>query len=205
MSTNIRASRPQIRRPTCADAPCWCSARKCFRWSASSAATSPARPGRNTRPRGKVCGIALPAGLKESDACPSRSSRRRPRPRPGTTKNFLRRRCATSSASKPPATCAISRCASTRRPPLTPEPRHHHRRHQVRVWTHRQGHHPGGRSPHSRFLPLLARRQVRSGTAAGIVRQAVRSRLPRADSLEQATARAGPSAGRGTSHQRKIS
>ena len=39
-----------------------------------------------------VCGIKLPPGLKESPNCPSRFSRRPPRPRPATTKTFRSRR-----------------------------------------------------------------------------------------------------------------
>ncbi len=43
---------------------------RCTRSSASSAATSPAPAGRNTRKAGAVCGIELPAGLLESDKLP---------------------------------------------------------------------------------------------------------------------------------------
>ena len=35
---------------------------------------------------GKVCGIELPKGLQQAQKLPSRSSRRRPRPRPATTR-----------------------------------------------------------------------------------------------------------------------
>ena len=61
-------------RPTC---PTRCAA---ARWSSGSstssrssawcAATSPARAGRSTSASGSVCGIALPAGLRESDRLP---------------------------------------------------------------------------------------------------------------------------------------
>ena len=54
----------------------------------------------------------------------------------------------------------------------------------------------------SRFWPAD---KYAPGKAAGFVRQAVRSRLPRGNSLEQATARAGSSPGRGAADQRKIS
>ena len=43
---------------------------RCCRSSASCAATSPARAGRTTRPRGAVSGIELPAGLRESEQLP---------------------------------------------------------------------------------------------------------------------------------------
>ena len=49
----------------------------------------PARDGKSTRATGAVCGIPLPAGLRESPtSCRSRSSRPRPRPPAGTTKIF---------------------------------------------------------------------------------------------------------------------
>ena len=43
---------------------------RCCRSRSSSAATSPARAGRNTGATASVCGIALPAGLRESDRLP---------------------------------------------------------------------------------------------------------------------------------------
>ena len=49
---------------------CGCGGWRCTRSSASSAATSPARAGRNTSEGGAVCGIELPAGLVESDKLP---------------------------------------------------------------------------------------------------------------------------------------
>ncbi len=53
-----------------ADGRCGCASWRCTRSSASSAATSPARAGRNTSESGAVCGIELPAGLIESDQLP---------------------------------------------------------------------------------------------------------------------------------------
>ena len=41
------------------------------------------------RETGSVCGIPLPAGLKESRGCPSRSSLRQPRRRAATTRTSL--------------------------------------------------------------------------------------------------------------------
>ena len=49
---------------------CGCGGWRCTRSSASCAATSPARAGRNTSEGGAVCGIELPAGLLESDKLP---------------------------------------------------------------------------------------------------------------------------------------
>ena len=49
---------------------CGCGGWRCTRSSASCAATSPARAGRNTAKSGAVCGIELPSGLVESDKLP---------------------------------------------------------------------------------------------------------------------------------------
>ena len=55
---------------------------------------------------GAICGIPLPAGLRESDACPSRSSRRRRRPPPATTKIFPLKKPRRASAVRWPSDSA---------------------------------------------------------------------------------------------------
>ena len=48
----------------------WCGSSRSSRSSAWCAATCPARAGRSTSASGSVCGIELPAGLRESDRLP---------------------------------------------------------------------------------------------------------------------------------------
>ncbi len=55
------------------------------------------------------------------------------------------------------------------------------------------------------LFPFLAGGQVPARPSAGILRQAIRSGLSGANSLEQAAARAGPPPGGGSQDQRKIS
>ena len=54
---------------------------------------------------GSVCGIACPPGCASRTGCPTRSSRRRPRPRPATTSTSARRRPRRSSAPTRVAHC----------------------------------------------------------------------------------------------------
>jgi phosphoribosylaminoimidazole-succinocarboxamide synthase len=66
---------------------------------------------------GAVCGIELPAGLRESSSCPSRSSRPRRRPTSATTRTSTSTGwspCSTATAPSPSA-CATSRSPSTPR------------------------------------------------------------------------------------------
>ena len=147
------------------------------------------------RDRRRSCGIdAAGRACARAIACPSRSSRRRPRPRAVTTRTSARRRPAALVGARTLAqrqgadAGALSPRRRARR-----VARHHPRRHQVRV---RQ------RSPASdellldrrgddaRLVALLAGRRLRAGRAAAELRQAVRARLPRVDPLEQAAARA---------------
>ena len=61
------ATRPSQTSPA---GRCSCARPRCSPSSASSAATSPGRPGRSTRRRGTMHGTPLPAGLLESDRLP---------------------------------------------------------------------------------------------------------------------------------------
>jgi hypothetical protein len=73
---------------------------------------------------GAVCGIALPAGLREAQNCRRCCSRRRRRRRPArTTRTSRSRRPSASSAPISRARCATIRSRCTRRRPNTPPAR----------------------------------------------------------------------------------
>ncbi len=80
--------------------PCWCAGPRCCRSSASSAATSPARPGRSTAATAP-CTASRPVGPAASrTACPSRCSPRRPRPTTGHDENITFDAAATWSGTE---------------------------------------------------------------------------------------------------------
>ena len=155
---------------------------------------------------GKVSGITLPAGLKESDAFPEPIFTPSTKATTGHDENIsFDQMCETvgveTASHLRDLTLRVYKKAAAyarQRGIIIADTKFEFGRTS-------QGHHAGGRSSHSGFFPLLARRQVRSGTGAGFVRQAVRSRLPRGNSLEQAAAGAGPAGGGSAPHQRKIS
>ena len=63
-------------------------ARRCSRSSASCAATSAARAGRTTSRPARSAGSSCPPGCASPTGCPSRSSRRPPRPTSATTRTI---------------------------------------------------------------------------------------------------------------------
>ncbi len=133
---------------------------------------------------GSVCGIALPAGLRESD-------RLEP---PIFT----------------PATKAETGHEADDPGDLLPGPRarrgagNHPRGHEVRVRGPRRAPHLDRRGPHAGLLEVLAEGRLRSGPLAAELRQAVRARLPRDAPLGQAAAGPGAAAGRGRPHRGEV-
>ena len=86
---------------------------------------------------GKVCGIELPAGLKESDALPEPIFTPSTKATTGHDENIsFDQMCKTVGVetAQPSARSDAARLQEGRS--LRAPARHHHRRHQVRVWTH---------------------------------------------------------------------
>ena len=110
---------------------------------------------------GAICGIPLPAGLRESDplaradlhAVDEGHHR-------ATTKIFPSRRPSRELGVRSPSDCGTPASRSIAAPPNTRGPRHHHRRHEIRIWPARGRSHLDRRSAHARFLALLARGAV---------------------------------------------
>ena len=142
---------------------------------------------------GNVCGIALPTGLRQADRLPE------PIYTPSTkaavgdhdqnvsfahTANLIGKELAATDPRRQPPHLPAGRC-------LRADPRHHHRRHQVRVRRRRQRHPaPDRRGPDPRLVPLLARGPVPPRHQPAELRQTVRARLPGDPGLGQD--RAGP-------------
>ena len=132
-----RCSRPRrARTPTCcAAARCWCGAPSRCRSSASRAATCRDRAGRNTSRPARVCGIALPSGLRESDRLPEPIFTPATKAESGHDENISEEEAARGWSAAPlvdAAQGADARDLSARRRARGIEG-HHHRRHQVRV------------------------------------------------------------------------
>ena len=81
----------------------------------------------------RSAGTGCPAGCVESDGCPSRSSRRPPRPSRPRREHHARAGAPTRRRRDAAAQPSASRSRSTVRGAARARPRHHHRRHQVRV------------------------------------------------------------------------
>ena len=143
---------------------------------------------------GQVCGIELPAGLRESDSLPEPIFTPSTKATSGHDENISFAEMTRlvgpelSAAAARPHSGGLYKGRG-----LCAAKRHYHCGHQVRVRAHRPGHHSGGRGAYSGLFPLLAGGQVLSRPGAGVVRQAVRSGLSGRDSLEQAAAGAGTS------------
>jgi phosphoribosylaminoimidazole-succinocarboxamide synthase len=131
---------------------------------------------------GAICGIHLPAGLRQADKLPE------PLFTPAA-KADLGEHDENISFAEMEHRIGIELAAQMRdsqhqavqrRCAVRGHARHHHRRHQVRIRPRRQRRAaPDGRSPDRRFLAFLAGGFVRPGHVAAVLRQAVRARLPR--------------------------
>ena len=136
------------------------------RSNASCAATWPASAGRNTRPRGTVCGMPLPRGAAPGGPAARahlhalHQGRERATTRTSPSSAWPRswaRDLATPAAGPEPGPLPPRRGAGGRA-------RHHAGRHQVRVRPARgRRAHPHRRSPDPRQQPLLAGRQLGAG------------------------------------------
>ncbi len=146
--------------------------------SASCAATSPGPARRPTTRTARCAASSCPTGSPRRPSCPSPSSPRPPRRRSATTMRTspIERCCEIVGETWRAAPRRVARHLQGGRR-LRRHPRHHHRRHQVRVWLHRRQAHPHRRVPHPRLEPLLARGRLRGGQGPAELRQAVRSRL----------------------------
>ena len=169
------------------DAPSRC------RSSASRAAICPDRAGRTTWRPARVCGIRLPAGLRESDRLPEPIFTPATKAQSGHDINISEAEAADAGRA---GACSTRVKALTLR--LYAEGaahaeslRHHRRRHEVRVRPAagrrtarhaRRSHHPDRRSADARLVALLAAGRLPARRRAAELRQAVRARLPRARS-----------------------
>src|SRR3984957_3829355 len=152
---------------------------------------------------GAICGIALPKGLRESDKLPEPIFTPSTKATTGRDENISfsdrAERVGVALAERPRDPVALQRRGRARC-----RPRHHHRRHEIRISHARRRTDMDRRSAHARFLALLAGRSVRAGQSAAFVRQAVRPRLFGTHRLEQTTSGPGASAGRRLRHAAEI-
>ncbi len=143
---------------------------------------------------GSVCGVKLPAGLRESDRLPEPIFTPATKAATGHDINISedeagqhRRARHDREAAQHDAAALLARRRARR------APRHHRRRHEVRVRPRdrrpEQGRdHPHRRGADARLVALLAARHLHPGRPAAELRQAVRARLSGIDPLEQAAA-----------------
>ena len=149
---------------------------------------------------GAVCGIPLPPACRNRRACRSRSSRRPRRPSGPRRATSARPRRPSSSAPTPwRALGALTlRLYAGRRPRRIA--RHHRRRHQVRVRAVTADGESDLSSSTRCSRPIRrasGRRTYAPGGSAAQLRQTVRPRLARSDSVEQTAAGAGAARRRG--------
>ena len=159
---------PTACRRSCAAARCACGGWRCCRWSASCAATSPARAGRTTRRTGAVSGIELPDGLQrvrpaaradlhavdEGRRGPRRGDRLRADASSSIGDRALAERSCATSRSRVYAAVADARARARRDPG----------RHEVRVRARRRRRAGARRRGlHAGLLALLAGRRYEPG------------------------------------------
>ena len=155
---------------------------------------------------GKVCGIALPAGLRESEAFPEPIFTPATKAVSGHDENIsFARMCeilgTETSSHLRDITLRIYKKAAAfarQRGIIIADSKFEFGRTAKGITLADEVLDPG-------LFPLLARRKVRAGTSAGILRQAVRSRLPGRNSLEQAAACAGSARPTWPPDQREVS
>ena len=181
---------------------------RCCRSSASSAATSPGPAGRTTSRRGEVCGHALPAGLRESDAASRADLHAGDEGADGPRREHRRRAQAVELVGRgaaPRGRAGLARALPLRRG-VRARARDHDRRHEVRVRARRRrdGSCLGDEAltpDSSRFWPAD---EYAPGRGAAVVRQAVRPRLLRDARLGQDRAGAGAPGRRRRGHTRAL-
>ena len=157
------------------------AAARCCRSSASCAATWPAPAGRNTSETGRrLRHQAARRPDASPTSCPSRSSRRPPRPTSGHDENIdARGGRAIVGAELADAGRASARSTSTApRPTTPPSAASSSPTPSSSSASTRRRAHPDRRGADARLLALLAGRPVRARPAPAELRQAVRARLP---------------------------
>jgi hypothetical protein len=130
-----------------------------------------------------VCGIKLPAGLTESSKLPEPIFTPATKEENGHDINI-----SFDEDRRPRSFRRAPRPQHRHLPPrgrLCRHPRHHHRRHEVRMGPRRRRADPDRRSPYARQLPVLAGRPIHPRPLAAQLRQAIRPRLARNDGLGQ--------------------
>ena len=140
---------------------------------------------------GAVCGIALPSGLRESDRLPEPIFTPATKADSGHDENIPFARVVDAVGSEIAAQAAGSDARHLRAGgEVRGDSRDHRRGYEVRVRLRRRRTDPGGRGADAGFVALLAAGPVSARRGSAFVRQAVRPRLPRIHSVEQAAARA---------------
>ena len=153
-----------------------------------------------------VCGIQLPAGLRESDKLPEPIFTPATKAQTGHDENVSFEHVVSligeDLAKRLRDLTLEIYCA---RGALRRDEGHHHRRYEIRIRL--RGRRAGARrrGADAGFVALLAGGDVQARRPAVLLRQAVRPRLPGIHPLEQAAARAAAARGSGGEDQREIS
>ena len=167
-SGRLTPSQPR-RRPTgCAADRCSSGGPSRCRSNASRAATCPAPAGRTTRATGEVCGIRLPAGLRESDQLPEPIFTPATKAQSGHDINISEAQAAELVGRRVLDRARELTLASVRRRRRPRRvTRHHRRRHEVRVRPASRRRPAGGRSADpdrrsadARLVAVLAARRL---------------------------------------------
>ena len=154
---------------------------------------------------GRVCGIELPKGLKESDRLPEPIFTPSTKATTGHDENIPFSEMARlvgaelSQQLRDISLAVYSKAAeyALQKGIIIADTKFEFGRTAPR-------HNSGGRGSYPGLFPLLARRQVPARPCAGFIRQAIRPRLSGRDSLEQAASGAGPAGRGGDADQRQI-
>ena len=158
------------------------------------------------RETGRICGIVLPPGLRESDRLPAPIFTPATKAASGHDINIdeaeatERLKDAALFATPPrhhPRAVSASRGARRRL-------RDSAGRHEVRIRLRRPHAAAHRRGADTRFVAVLAGGPVLARRAAAQLRQAVRARLPRGDRVEQTAARPGVAGRRRRPHPREV-
>ncbi len=157
---------------------------------------------------GEVCGIRLPAGLRQADKLPApifTPTTKAPKGQHDEPIDDARGAAAIGAALYAQVKAMSLQLYSFGHDPRATG-RHDPRRHEVRIRHRRRGKaFPHRRSAHARLVALLAGRRVPPRLLAAELRQAVRARSPAGDQMEPAAAGAAPAGRRHRPHAGKIS
>ena len=157
--------------------------------------------------QGAVCGIGLPAGLRQADRLPEPIFTPSTKAEIGDHDENVSLEQVSSLIGRDLAeqVRAVSLAIYAESAEYARGRGHHHRRHQVRVRPRRgRAPAPDRRGAHPGLLALLAGRPVPARHQPAELRQAVRSRLSGDPRLGQAPARSHPSRGCHRAHRREV-